>query len=64
MTGKISAVVPANYVLQAALIPEGSHLVKIYFFPDSFKTGIILTIIGLLAWTLLWIWNKRLIKFI
>jgi uncharacterized membrane protein YfhO len=56
-------IVPANYVLQAIPVPEGSHLVQISFFPDSLKWGIILTAVGLLAWALLMIWAKRLIRF-
>ncbi len=55
-------IVPANYVLQAIPVPEGSHLVQISFFPDSLKWGIILTAVGLLAWVLLMIWAKRLIR--
>jgi len=58
------SILPANYVLQATLIPEGSHLVKIYFFPGSLKWGILLTAAGLLSWALLWIWGRRLIKFL
>ncbi|KPK88645.1 MAG: hypothetical protein AMJ94_14510 [Deltaproteobacteria bacterium SM23_61] len=56
--------VPANYVLQATLIPEGSHLLKIYFFPDSLEWGILLTAAGLLAWAFLWIWGKGLGRFL
>ncbi len=59
LDGKSTAsILPANYVLQAALIPEGSHLVRIYFFPDSLKWGILLTAAGLLSWALLWIWGN------
>lgn len=58
------SIIPANYVLQATLIPEGSHLVRIYFFLDSLKWGILLTAAGILVWAFLWIWGKRLIKFL
>jgi hypothetical protein len=62
--GRPVPIVPANYVLQAVLVPEGSHLVEISFFPDSLKWGIILTVVGFLAWILLFIWGKRLIRFV
>jgi len=59
---KVVPIIPANYVLQGVHIPEGTHLLKIYFFPDSLKTGIILSAIGLLAWGLLWVWGNRRIR--
>jgi hypothetical protein len=59
---KAGPVIPANYVLQGVHIPKGTHLLTIFFFPDSLKTGIILSAIGLLAWTILWIWGKGLAK--
>jgi uncharacterized membrane protein YfhO len=55
---KIVPIIPANYVLQGVHIPEGSHHLTIFFFPDSLKTGFILSAIGLLAWVLLWIWGN------
>lgn len=53
------SVMPANYVLQAFLIPQGSHIVTLSFFPNSLRTGMILTGAGLLAWVLIWIWGRR-----
>ncbi len=55
---KAGAVFPANYVLQGFYIPEGTHLLRIFFSPDSLKVGIILSAVGFLVWVLWWVRSK------
>jgi uncharacterized membrane protein YfhO len=59
---RIGSVLPANYVLQAAWIPEGSHVVTFLFSPDSLQKGMILTGVGVLAWIIIWLWGGRATK--
>jgi hypothetical protein len=59
---RIGSVLPANYVLQAAWIPEGSHVVTFLFSPDSLQKGMILTGVGILAWIIIWLWGGRATK--
>jgi hypothetical protein len=49
LDGKEIPIQPANYVLRGLQIPPGSHKLELTFAPDSYKTSVSLSLIGLLA---------------
>lgn len=48
LDGKEISIVPANYALRGLQIPAGRHKLELVFAPQTYKTSLILSLIGLL----------------
>ena len=49
LDGKDIPIQAANYALRGLKIPAGKHQLKLFFAPESYKRGVTLSLIGLLA---------------
>jgi hypothetical protein len=47
--GTVVPVYPVDYALTGILAPQGEHTVRFYFQPDSFRTGVLLSLISLMT---------------
>jgi uncharacterized membrane protein YfhO len=45
-------------------VPSGTSKIKLYFMPEGFKLGFIISAIGILVWLLLFIFEFKKIKWI
>jgi len=53
-------ILPADYIIRAIPLAAGHHHLVVEFAPSSFKTGLLISIVGWLAWlgTLSWSYRK------
>jgi hypothetical protein len=57
--GAATKIYRANYAFRALAIPAGSHRVRIYYSPLSFKIGIAISIFGLGLTIFLLLWSGK-----
>lgn len=46
---------PANLTLMGVLIPKGDHTLELLYQPDSFRNGLIITTLTMMAWVLIFV---------
>jgi len=49
INGKDSKIYRTDYTFRGVVVNKGKHLVEFYYFPQSFKNGLILFVVGLLG---------------
>ena len=50
--GKNAPILHGNYLFKSLILEAGHHEIRISYFPDSFKIGVLLCIIGLVGTTI------------
>lgn len=51
--GQETKILPANLNQRAIIVPEGKHEIEMYYYPESFYRGVIITISSLIAFFIL-----------
>lgn len=57
--GKEEAVLRANYIMKALLIPKGNHTIELRYEPASFKVGIAVTALTVLLLAVVLLYRKK-----
>lgn len=57
--GKKTNIYKANWAFRAIVVPTGNHNVTFTYFPNSFKIGIYLSLIGIVCFFILYIYEKK-----
>jgi hypothetical protein len=53
--GKTVPILRADYLFMALQVPEGKHQVTIFYQPPGYKTGVVLSIAGMVLWLGFWL---------